>query len=100
MPRLTPIRIAMRRKGREGLGFFAFFDFELVAELAFDDFLEGDIGEAHAADDVDHGLVAGIELAHALGDDIDEQGHTRDFFGGFVNKVAHHGNIESEIWGE
>ena len=50
-----------------------------VAEFAIGDFVQGDIHKGHAGGDGNHGAVAEAELAHALGDHIDEDLWATDF---------------------
>ena len=57
--------------GRQGLlGFNSSSSDQLVGELAFDDFLERDIGEAHPHAMIDHGSLTLRKLANTPGDDV------------------------------
>ena len=63
---------------------------ELVTDLAFDDFAQGDISVVKARSDLDHGTMPLGELTHALRDNIDQNLLVRDQFDSFIKKGCGH----------
>jgi hypothetical protein len=69
-------------------------DFGFVS-CAYADFSEDDLGESHvcfshAGAAFDEGGAACIELAYALGDEVDEHGWVCDDLGGLVDEIGFH----------
>ena len=59
-------------------------------DFALDDFLEGDVGDAHARAGGDQRRTAAVELPDALGNQIDQNKWVADNFGGFIKEIAFH----------
>ena len=59
-------------------------------DLALDDFLKGDIRDAHAGTGGDERGTAAVELFHTLGNQVDQHEWVGDNFRGLFKKIAFH----------
>ncbi len=75
---------------------------ELVADLAFDDFAQGDVFWAELFEGLDEGAATTAELLDAAGHHVDEQVGVGDDFVGFSEIIVTHGMAvfggENRLW--